>query len=214
MERGLISKKPRGFFAKTQGRAGTVAVLAKWRPAVGPVHGGAVDRGGASGVHRSMVDRGEVRGRRGPGPVDRACGRQSRGPWWTARGQASGGAASGRPVRGGAPWPAAASLLRRRCGARPAEPRVLAGSARRGGSRALLTLANGRRRRGVDGGGAGSASSAAARVSRLGFRGACGRPRGALNRLGWSRGSRSTRGTEAEKEAARRLRTPSESDGG
>jgi hypothetical protein len=59
-----------------------------------------------------------------------------------------------------------------------------------------------------------SARTAAARVSRLGFRGACGRPRGALNRLGWSRGSRSTRGTEAEKEAARRLRTPSESDGG
>ena len=54
MERGLISKKPRGVFAKTQGRAGTVAVLATWRLAAG---GSTVDRV-RRGVHRSTVDRG------------------------------------------------------------------------------------------------------------------------------------------------------------
>ena len=86
MERGLISKKPRGVFAKTQGLAGTVAVLATWRPAIGPVHGSAVDRGGSGGTTGPWWT-GE---RRGGGVdlvhVDRACGRQSRGPWWTARG--------------------------------------------------------------------------------------------------------------------------------
>jgi len=44
-----------------------------------------------------MVDRGEARGRRGPGPVDRPCGAQSRGPWWTAR-RGGHAQAAGRPA--------------------------------------------------------------------------------------------------------------------
>jgi len=67
-----------GLFAKQQGHAWELAGLATWRLAAGPVHGGAVDRGGGAVVHRSMVDRGEARG--GVGRVHGGPGRAGTEP--------------------------------------------------------------------------------------------------------------------------------------